>query len=117
MSKTHFVTRSRFVRHIDSKFEIFFDENLKQTFSEYFNQNPDEMKPENIKKLKKSLSEIMFENIEIVVSTMDNRACAAPERRRRKKKEKEQQQEEEPIENEMVEEKPKRRSRKSNKEE
>jgi len=116
MSKTHFVTRSRFVRHIDSKFEIFFDENLKQTFSDYFNQNPDEMKPENIKKLKKSLSEIMFENVEIVISTMDNKVPAVPERRRRKKKEKEQQ-EEEPIENEMVEEKPKRRSRKSNKEE
>uniref|UniRef100_A0A6C0J225 Uncharacterized protein n=1 Tax=viral metagenome TaxID=1070528 RepID=A0A6C0J225_9ZZZZ len=116
MSKTHFVTRSRFVRHIDSKFEIFFDENLKQTFSDYFNQNPDEMKPENIKKLKKSLSEIMFENVEIVISTMDNKVPVVPERRRRKKKEKEQQ-EEEPIENEMVEEKPKRRSRKSNKEE
>lgn len=117
MSKTHFVTRSRFVRHIDSKFEIFFDENLKQTFSEYFTQNPDEMKPENIKKLKKSLSEIMFENIEIVISTMDNQVQAAPERRRRKKKEKEENNVEEPIENEIIEEKPKRRYKKTNKEE
>lgn len=72
MTKKYLLSKRRFASHLDNKIEQVFEKNIKSSFEEYFLTNPQDLTEDFVEKIKHSMVQALYENIDFSIERLQS---------------------------------------------